>query len=140
MTIPSSDSPSWFAFSGNKIKSKFERMELLQKLTFLPKIYQFVASPPDRVDPYSVLLFEPRMNHPALRVTAMKKLSKTNRFIRKLLTKSIKIDKNAIFHFFHFFRKNVLTFFRIIRLAITYRRRRHLARNIRSDLKFPEIK
>ena len=80
------------------------------------------------------------MNHPALRVTAMKNLFKINRFLRKLLTKSIKIDKNAIFHFFSFFRKNVLTFVRIIRLAITYRRQRDLARNLRSDLKFPEIK
>ena len=80
------------------------------------------------------------MNHPALRVTAMKNLFKINRFLRKILTKSIKIDKNAMFHFFHFFRKNVLTFVRIIRLAITYRRQRDLARNLRIDLKFPEIK
>ena len=102
--------------------------------------FRYVTKNHIRVFDRTNLLFESRMNHPALRITDMKKLFKTNRFIRKLLTKSIEIDKNAIFHFVHFFRKNVLTFFRIIRLAITYRRQRDLARNLRSDLKFPEIK
>ena len=39
-----------------------------------------VVSPPDRVDSYSVLLFEMRMGHPALRVTSVKKLFKINQF------------------------------------------------------------
>ena len=49
--------------------SKFERMELNQKLEFRPKSYKNVASPPDQDFPDTVLLFELRCAHPALRVT-----------------------------------------------------------------------
>ena len=41
---PSSDSPSQKVIPENKIKSKFERMELSQKLTFLRKNSKYVAS------------------------------------------------------------------------------------------------
>ena len=44
-------------------------MELDQKFNFLTKCYKYVADPPDQDFPNFVLLFEPRMSHPALRVT-----------------------------------------------------------------------
>ena len=67
---PPSDSPQQKTIPGNKLRSKFERMELDQKLTFSTKKYQYVASPPEAHIPDTVLLFEPRMRHPALRVTS----------------------------------------------------------------------
>ena len=43
-------------------------MELDQKCNFLIKNSKNVADPPDEDFPNTVLLFEPRMSHPALRV------------------------------------------------------------------------
>ena len=51
-------------------------MEQSQKLTFRSKNSQNVASPPDQDFPDTVLLFEPRISHPALRVTLTKKYLK----------------------------------------------------------------
>ena len=55
-------------------------MKLDQKLTFQTKEYQYVASPLDVDISDTVLLFEPRMSHPALRVTVSKNLFKNQRF------------------------------------------------------------
>ena len=52
-------------------------MELDQKLTFQTKEYQYVASPLDADISDTVLLFEPRMSHPALRVTALTRIVST---------------------------------------------------------------
>ena len=49
-------------------------MEQNEKLTFLSKNPKNVASPPDQDFPDTVLLFEPRISNPALRVTLTKKL------------------------------------------------------------------
>ena len=43
-------------------------MKLDQKFNFLTKNSQNVADPPNQDFPNFVLLFEPRMSHPALRV------------------------------------------------------------------------
>ena len=53
-------------------------MKLDLKLTFPAKCYRYVASPSDRYISYTVLLFEPRMSHPALRVTALTRIVSTN--------------------------------------------------------------
>ena len=60
-------------------------MELDQKLTFQTKEYQYVASPLDADISDTVLLFEPRMRHPALRVTAIIFYLEINDFIANLL-------------------------------------------------------
>ena len=82
---------------------------------------QYVVRVPDRVFSDTVLLFESRMRHPALRVTCTKKLFKINWFFHWSATKIDKNWKKTIFHFFHFFRKIVVTFVRNLTLAITYR-------------------
>ena len=78
-------------------------MEQSQKLTFPLKKYHFVASLPDRFVPNTVLLFEPRICHPALRVTTITNLLEINRFYREF---AIKIDnflkKYRFFIFFIF--------------------------------------
>ena len=56
-------------------------MELNEFFTFSRKISQYVAKVRDQNIPDTVLLFEPRMSHPALRVTAMKYLFENGRFI-----------------------------------------------------------
>ena len=63
-------------------------MELDQKLTFQTKEYQYVASPLDADISDTVLLFEPRMSHPALRV------KKENFIVRrcKYNNKNLNID------------------------------------------------
>ena len=74
--LPPKPSPchrTYFTLPGNKIISTFECMEQSQKLTFWSKSYQNVASPPDEDFPDTVLLFEPRISYPALRVTPTEK-------------------------------------------------------------------
>ena len=100
-------------------------MELIQKLTFSRKKYHFVASLPDRFVPNSVLLFEPRICYPALRVTSIENLFQINRFYRKF---ALKIDNFLqkyrffiFFIFFIFFPNFLSTFVRIFILAGTYR-------------------
>ena len=81
-------------------------MELSQKLTFARKKYYFVASLPDRFVPNSVLLLEPRICYPALRVIAIKNLFKINGFYRQFAVKiDIFLKKYRFFTFFHFFQK-----------------------------------
>ena len=104
--VNSSDWLSQRACSGNEIKSKFECMELLQKLTFSTKNYRFVASLPDRVFSYLVLLFESRMRHPALRVTSINKLFQINRFDGKFPEKLMKMCSKLDFSLFSFFFEN----------------------------------
>ena len=81
-------------------------MEQNQKLTFRSENSQNVASPPDQDFPDTVLLFEPRISYPALRVTKSKKLFKINRFFCKLALKIDKISKKIDFSFFSLFSKN----------------------------------
>ena len=59
----------YLTLPANKLIFKFERMEQSQKLTFQSNCYKNVASPPDEDFPNTVLLFEPRICYPALRVT-----------------------------------------------------------------------
>ena len=103
-------------------------MELDQKSIFQTKISQYVASPLDADISDTVLLFEPRMSHPALRVTRMKNRFSIERFLLIYLSLFNQIhEKSIFFHFFHFFQffsKNVKKFVRIFDLAITYRRTR----------------
>ena len=100
-------------------------MELSQKLAFTPKKYYFVAGLRNRNIPNSVLLFEPRICYPALRVTSIQNLFKINQFYREC---AIKIDnflqKYRFFIFFIYFifvPKFLSTFIRIFTLAVTYR-------------------
>ena len=78
-------------------------MELSQKFTFSTKKYQYVASRPGADFPDTVLLFEPRIRHPALRVTARNFLFTFTRFFeqfaKKIAKKSEKIDFFKIFDF-----------------------------------------
>ena len=78
-------------------------MELDQKFTFQTKAYQYVASPPDADISDTVLLFEPRMRHPALRVTPLKKLFKINFFLQIKKNDKNCENLNEVFQFFHFF-------------------------------------
>ena len=79
-------------------------MELDQKLAFLPKSSQNVASHPDQDFPDTVLLFEPRISYPALRVTRMKNYSKLNDFFRLQPEIFNEIpEKSNFFTFFIFF-------------------------------------
>ena len=114
-------------------------MELDQKLTFSTKNYQYVASPPDVYFSDTVLLFEPRMRHPALRVTVTKNLFKINVFLRSSLKFSIKFDKNSIFSLFSLFSKICENFVRIFDLAIMYRRTRDPHQIHRSKKLSPKI-
>ena len=65
----SSSESLYFTLPGNKLISKFERMERDQKFNFLTKNFKNVASLPDQDFPDTVLLFECGCEHPALRVT-----------------------------------------------------------------------
>ena len=56
--------------------------------------------------PDTVLLFEPRISYPALRVTKSKKLFKINRFFCKLALKIDENSKKIDFSFFSLFSKN----------------------------------
>ena len=56
--------------------------------------------------PDTVLLFEPRISYPALRVTLLKIYLKWFDFSAKLLKNLMKITKIRIFHFYHFFFEN----------------------------------
>ena len=118
---PSSKFPLHITISGNKLKSKFERMEQSQKFNFLTKLYRFVASLPDRYFPDTVLLFKPRMRHPALRVTAIRKYFENKRFFCTIIEENDEnLEKNRIFQFFqfyHFFYEIMQTFVRIFTLA-----------------------
>ena len=119
-------------------------MELDQKLTFQTKIYQYVASPLDADISDTVLLFEPRMSHPALRVTRMKNRFSIERFLLIFLSIFHQIhEKSIFFHFFFlfsfFFSKNVKKFVRIFDLAITYRRTRDPRQINHSEKLSPEI-
>ena len=98
---PSSKFPSYITISGNKLKSKFERMEQSQKFNFLTKFYQYVASLPNEYFPDTVLLFELRMRHPALRVTANRKYFENKRFFCKIIEKNDEnLKKIKFFQFF----------------------------------------
>ena len=78
-------------------------MEQSQKFIFSMKKYQYVASRPEADFPNTVLLFEPRIRYPALRVTVRNFLFKFNRFLKqfakKIAKKSEKIDFFKIFDF-----------------------------------------
>ena len=111
----SSQFPSYITISGNELKSKFERMEQSQKFNFLTKFYQYVASLPNEYFPDTVLLFELRMRHPALRVTAIRKYFENKRFFCRITEKNDenlkKIKFFYFFNFFTFFAKFCETFF-----------------------------
>ena len=114
---PSSKVPLYITISGNKLKSKFERMEQSQKLTFPTKVHQYVASLSNEYFPDTVLLFELRMRHPALRVTAIRKYFEKKGFFCRIIEKNDENLKNLIFlKFLSFFsiilRKNA--YFQII--------------------------
>ena len=89
--------------------------------------------------PDTVLLFEPRINYPALRVTRIDFHLKINDFLRFSYKFSIKFTKNNFFSIFQFFSKNVQNFVRAKDLAIIYRPRRYLAQNHRWNLLYPKI-
>ena len=67
---------------GNEIKSKIERMELNQKLTFRRKRSKNVASPLRDDLPVHRITLRAQNRHPALRVTAIDNLFKMIRFQR----------------------------------------------------------
>ena len=90
--------------------------------------------------PDTVLLFEPRINYPALRVTRIHFHLKINDFLSFSLTFSMKFIENQIFSIFSIFSKNVQNFVTAKDLAIIYRPRRYLAQNHRWNLLYPEIK
>ena len=75
-------------------------MEQTQKFTFARKKYYFVAGLLNRFVPNSVLLLEPRICYPALRVT---KLFKINRFYREFAIKIYKFLKKYRFFIFLIF-------------------------------------
>ena len=91
----------------------------------------------------TVLLFEPRMSHPALRVTRMKNWFSIERFLLIFLSIFNQIHEKSIFFtfftFFIFFSKNVKKFVRIFDLAITYRRTRDPRQINHSKKLFPNI-
>ena len=60
----SSESPPQRDISGNKIKSKIERMEQIQKLTFAKKNSQNVADPPPDDLPGHRITLRVGMKHP----------------------------------------------------------------------------
>ena len=101
----SSSESLYFTLPGNKLISKFERMERDQKFNFLTKNSKNVASLPDQDFPNTVLLFESRISYPALRVTSNNDLLKSSdlfdlgwNFLANLL-------QIHFFHFVHFFQK-----------------------------------
>ena len=65
------------AIPGNTIKSKFERMSLLQFLISNPQLYRYVADLVFQNFPDTVLLFELGCAHPALRVIEASGAQKT---------------------------------------------------------------
>ena len=91
-------------------------MEQIQKFTFASKNSKNVASLPDQDFPDTVLLFEPRISHPALRVTLTKELFKLSDYGGFSLKFSMKFTKNQFFFFFQIFFKNLRSFVRILDL------------------------
>ena len=82
-------------------------MELNQIFTFLTKNYQNVASPPEEENSDTVLLFEPRISYPALRVTEINFLFRFDRFLKQFAKKiAKKIEKKSNFQNFR-----ILSFF-----------------------------
>ena len=77
-------------------------MELNQIFNFPTKNYQNVANLPEEDYPDTVLLFEPRIDYPALRVTAIVFILKMNDFFRYFTIKIEKILKKSIFSNFSF--------------------------------------
>ena len=116
-------------------------MEQSQKFTFARKKYYFVAGLPNRFVPNSVLLLEPRICYPALRITLMKKLFKIHRSYREF---AIKIDKflkkYEFFIFLIFFPKFLGNFTPPFALAITYRPEMSIAQIKALDEISPEMK
>ena len=115
-------------------------MKLDQKLTFSTKNYQYVASPSDANISDTVLLFEPRMRHPALRVIFVYKYLKFLYFCFKVCEKIEKIDFFKIFNFVIFFGLRCANFFRIFTLAITYRPEMLIAQIDRLNELSPKMK
>ena len=119
-------------------------MEQSQKFTFARKKSHFVAGLPNRFVPNSVLLLEPRICYPALRVTSMKKLFKIDRFYREFANKIDKFLKKyrffIFFIFFIFFSKFLSSFVRIFTLAITYRPEMSMAQIKAFNETSPEMK
>ena len=87
--------------------------------------YQFPTNmsqaPRIAICPDTVLLFEPRMRHPALRVTAIRKYFENKRFFCTIIEENDEnLEKYRIFQFFqfyHFFYEIMQTFVRIFTLA-----------------------
>ena len=80
--------------------------EAESKIDISPKNSQNVASPPDQDFPDTVLLFEPRISHPALRVTLTKKIFKIKRRFGKFIKKTCKKFEKTIFFTFSIFFEN----------------------------------
>ena len=94
--------------------------------------------------PDTVLLFEPRISYPALRVTEINFLFRFDRFLKQFVKKiAKKIEKIEFFKFSNFvifFPEIFRIFFRSFDLAITYREFWNLAQKIRHDSLYPKIK
>ena len=67
-------------------------MELSQKFTFSTKKYRYVANRPEADFPDTVLLFEPRISYPALRVTKINFYLNFDRLSTNLIQIWWKID------------------------------------------------
>ena len=114
-------------------------MELNEFFTFSQKISEYVAKVRDQNIPDTVLLFEPRMRHPALRVTVINFFLKLIAFYVNLLIKLMKISKKSIFSNFRIFTFFCSIYVRVFDLAISYRPKPDLAQIIKHTLLFPEI-
>ena len=106
---------------------------------FWRNVIDLSPAPRLTICPNTVLLFEPRMRHPALRVTFTRNYLKLIDSFANLFQKLLKIVKNLDFSFFLFFSKIELTFVRIFDLPITYRPQIWLAQIDRLDETFPKI-
>ena len=141
-TLNSSSESLYFTLPGNKLISKFERMERDQKFNFLTKNSQNVASLPDQDFPNTVLLFESRISYPALRVTSNNNLFEMSQFFWFSLEFSIKFTKNQFFSLFlrfSLFRKFLRSDFLNFNLEIIYRGELWIAHVKAYTLLCPEI-
>ena len=96
-------------------------MKLNEFFTFSRKIYQYVAKVRDQNIPDTVLLFEPRMSHPALRVTATHFFWDAIDIIANFPLNLMKSRKISIFSFFSLFSKILPVFILPFIPVITYR-------------------
>ena len=114
-------------------------MELDQKSAFPSKSSKFVATLPDQDFPDTVLLFEARISHPALRVTRIQNYFKISNFFDFRLEFSMKFTKKQIFSLFSFLLKNARSVFRNFDLDIIYRRARDLGQQIKHTSNPPKM-